>query len=55
MRMQPGLPYNGCCTYNEQSSEIAISLLGDAAKPFLATRGVLTRHEFDVCGKIGRI
>ena len=52
MRMQPGLAYNGCCTYDEQSSEIAISLLGDAAKPFLATRRVLTRHKSDPCCKI---
>ena len=36
----------------EQSSEIAISLLGDAAKPFLATRRVLPRHKSDPCCKI---
>jgi hypothetical protein len=52
MRTQPGLPYNGCCTYDEQSSEIAISLLGDVAKPFLATRRVLPRHKSDPCCKI---
>ena len=34
--MQPGLSNNGCCTDDEQPSEIAISLLGDAAEPLLA-------------------
>src|SRR4051794_40001356 len=32
LRMQPCLSNNGCCTDDEQPSEIAISLLGDAAK-----------------------
>jgi hypothetical protein len=34
--MLPGVSNNGCCTDNEQPSEIAISLLGDAAEPLLA-------------------
>src|ERR1700757_2139160 len=31
LRMLPGISNNGCCTADEQSSEIAISLFGDAA------------------------
>ena len=42
LRMQPGLSNNGCCTDDEQPSEIAISLLGDAAKPL----GCSTRLSF---------
>ena len=52
LRMLPGVSNNGCCTDDEQPSEIAISLLGDAAEPFLATRGVLPRHKSDPCRKI---
>lgn len=52
LRMQPGLSNNGCCTDDEQPSEIAISLLGDAAEPLLATRRVLPRHKSDPCCKI---
>src|SRR6478752_132897 len=36
LRMLPGVSNNGCCTDDEQPSEIAISLLGDAAEPVLA-------------------
>jgi len=36
LRMLPGVSNNGRCTDDEQPSEIAIPLLGDAAKPFLA-------------------
>jgi hypothetical protein len=36
LRMLPGVSNNGCCTDDEQPSEIAISLLGDAAEPLLA-------------------
>src|SRR5271170_6891534 len=50
--MQPGLSNNGCCTDDEQPSEIAISLLRDAAKPRLASRRVLPRHKSDPCCKI---
>ncbi len=50
--MQPGLSNNGCCTDDEQPSEIAISPLGDAAEPLLATRRVLPRHKSDPCCKI---
>ena len=52
LRMQPCLSNNGCCTDDEQPSEIAISLLGDAAEPLLATRRVLPRHKSDPCRKI---
>jgi hypothetical protein len=52
LRMLPGLSNNGCCTDDEQPSEIAISLLGDAAEPLLATRRVLPRHKSDPCCKI---
>ena len=52
LRMQPGLSNNGCCTDDEQPSEIAISLLGDAAEPLLATRRVLPRHKSDPGCKI---
>src|SRR5262249_51517268 len=31
LRMLPGISNNGCCTADEQPSQIAISLLGDAA------------------------
>ena len=54
LRMQPGLSNNGCCTDDEQPSEIAISLLGDAAEPLLATRRVLPRHKSDPRCKITR-
>src|SRR5271154_4729188 len=50
--MQPGLSNNGCRTDDEQPSEIAISLLGDTAKPLLATRRMLPRHKSDPCCKI---
>ena len=50
--MLPGLSNNGCCTDNEQPSEIAISLLGDAAEPLLATRRVLPRHKSDPYRKV---
>src|SRR3974390_670717 len=36
LRMLPGISNNGCCTVNEQPSEITISLLGDAAEPLLS-------------------
>jgi hypothetical protein len=52
LRMLPGLSNNGCCTDDEQPSEIAISLLGDAAEPLLATRRVLPRHKSDPCRKV---
>src|SRR3974390_1208556 len=52
LRMLPGISNNGCCTVDEQPSEIAISLLGDAAEPLLAPRRVLPRHESDPCCKI---
>src|SRR5271169_3801627 len=52
LRMLPGVSNNGCCTDDEQPSEIAISLLGDTAEPFLATRRVLPRHKSDPCCKI---
>ena len=50
--MPPGVLNNGCCTDDEQPSKIAISLLGDAAEPLLATRRMLPRHKSDPCGKI---
>jgi hypothetical protein len=37
LRMLPGLSNNGRFTDDEQPLEIAISLLGDAAEPLLAT------------------
>jgi hypothetical protein len=52
LRMLPGVSNNGCCTDDEQPSEIAISLLGDAAKPFLAPRRMLPRYKSDPCCKI---
>ena len=52
LRMPPGVLNNGCCTDDEQPSEIAISLLGNAAEPLLATRRVLPRHKSDPCCKI---
>src|SRR5262245_18992428 len=52
LRIPPGVLNNGCCTADEQPSKIAISLLGDAAEPLLATRRVLPRHTPDPCGKI---
>src|SRR4051794_26328073 len=52
LRMQPGLSNNGRCTNDEQPSEIAISLLGDAAEPLLATRRVLPWHKSDPGCKI---
>jgi hypothetical protein len=52
LRMLPGVSNNGCCTDDEQPSEIAISLLGDAAEPLLAPRRVLPRHKSDPCCKI---
>src|ERR1700752_1270985 len=50
--MLPGVSNNGCCTDDEQPSEIAIPLLGDPAEPLLAPRRVLPRHKSDSCGKI---
>jgi len=47
LRMPSGVLNNCCCTDDEQPSEIAISLLGDAAEPLLATRRVLPRHKSD--------
>src|SRR5215470_8117417 len=52
LRMLPGISNNSCCTADEQPSEIAISLLGNAAEPLLASRRVLPRHEPDPCCKI---
>src|SRR6476620_7545589 len=52
LRMLPGVSNNGCCTDDEQPSEIAISLLGDAAEPVLAPRRMLPRHKSDPCRKI---
>src|SRR5215475_7236534 len=52
LRMLPGVSNNGCCTDDEQPPEIAISLLGDAAKPFLAPRRMLPRYKSDPCCKI---
>ena len=52
LRMLPSLSNNGRCTDDEQPSEIAISLLRDAAEPLLATRLVLPRHKSDPCRKI---
>src|SRR5215468_11676178 len=52
LRMPPGVLNDGCCTDHEQPSKIAISLLGDAAEPLLATRRVLPRHKSDPCCKI---
>jgi hypothetical protein len=37
LRMPPGVLNNGCCTDHEQPSKVAVSLLGDAAEPLLAT------------------
>jgi hypothetical protein len=50
--MPPGVSNNRRCTDDEQPSEIAISLLGDAAEPLLAARRVLPRHKSDPCCKI---
>jgi hypothetical protein len=52
LRLLPGVSNNGCCTDDEQPSEIAISLLGNAAEPLLAPRRVLPRHKSDPCCKI---
>jgi hypothetical protein len=52
LRMLPGVSNNSCCTDDEQPSEIAISLLGDAAEPLLAARRMLPRHKSDPCRKI---
>jgi hypothetical protein len=52
LRMPPGVLNNGCCTDHEQPSKIAISLLGNAAEPLLATCRVLPRHKSDPCCKI---
>ena len=52
LRMLPGVSNNGCCSDDEQPSEIAVSLLGDAAEPLPATRRVLSRHKSDPCRKI---
>jgi hypothetical protein len=51
LRMLPGGSNNGRCTDDKQPSEIAISLLGYAADPLLATRRVLPRHKSDPCHK----
>jgi hypothetical protein len=52
LRMLPGVSNNCCCTDYKQPSKIAISLLGDAAEPLLATGRVLPRHKSDPCRKI---
>ena len=52
LRVLPGVSNNGCCTDDEQPSEIAISLLGDAAEPLLAPRRMLPRNKSDPCRKI---
>jgi hypothetical protein len=52
LRMLPGVSNNCCCTDYKQPSKIAISLLGDAAEPLLATRRVLPRHKSDPRRKI---
>ena len=52
LRILPGVSNNRRCTDDEQASEIAISLLGDAAEPLLAPRRVLPRHKSDPCCKI---
>jgi len=52
LRILPGVSNNRCCTDDKQPSEIAISLLGDAAEPLLAARRVLPRHKSDPCCKI---
>jgi len=52
LRIQPRLLNNGGCTDHKQPSKVAISLLGDAAEPLLATRRVLPRHQSDPRCKI---
>src|SRR5512142_216717 len=52
LRILPGISNNGCCAVDEQPPEIAISLLGNAAKALLATRRVLPRHKSNPCCKI---
>lgn len=48
----PRVSHNRRCTDDELPSEIAISLLGDAAEPLLAARRVLPRHKSDPCCQI---
>jgi hypothetical protein len=52
LRMLPGISNNGCCTVDEQPSEIAISLLGNAAEPLLSPRRVPPQRKSDPCCKI---
>src|SRR6476646_7488302 len=52
LRMLSGVSNNLCCTDGKQPSKIAISLLGDAAEPFLATRRMLPWHKSDPCCKV---
>ena len=52
LRMLPSVSNNGGCTDDEQPSEIAISLLGDAAESLLTPRRMLPRHKSDPCRKI---
>src|SRR5215510_265479 len=42
-----GIADHGECASREQATQIAITLLADAAKPVLAAAGVLLRHEPD--------
>jgi hypothetical protein len=52
LRILPSVSNNRRCIDDEQPSEMAISLLGDAAEPLLAARRVLPRHKSDPCCKI---
>src|ERR1700742_1703174 len=50
--MLPGISNNGGAPVDEHPSDIATSLLGDAAEPLFAPRRVLPRHKSDPCCKI---
>src|SRR6201987_5998504 len=52
LRMLPGISNNGCCTADEQPSEIAIPLLGEPTEPLLSPRRVLPWHWSYPCCKI---
>src|ERR1700752_2484446 len=45
LRMLPGVSNNGCWTHDEHPREIAVSWLGGAAEPLLASRRMLPRHK----------
>jgi hypothetical protein len=50
--MPLGVSDDGHGADEQQLAQIAVSLLGDPAKPFFATARVLARNKTNPCGKV---